>query len=79
MYMTEREFLIKLAIDAYNSKYNKTFPYIDFDIYSIEPPTGHRLGYEVYSVRTDDFLRIRTYYQFSNIDKINYHKLEVLD
>jgi len=74
--MSEREFLISLAINRFNLQFNRTFQISDFDVKSIQPAYKCSRGYEVYSVRFDDFLRLRVYFNFGNGTSLGPYRLE---
>lgn len=75
--MTEREFLIQLAVNAFNAQYGKHIEAINCDIKSIQPNQFSTLAYEVYTVRMDDFVRLRMYLEFNNYDSLGRYRLEV--
>ena len=75
--MNERDFLINLALGSYNSQYGQTFDSAYFDVFSIQPQVGYNVAYEIYSVRQDDFLRLRVYFAFTNSDGLENYRLEV--
>lgn len=75
--LTEREFLIKLAVDRYNLQYGKNFNYEDFDIFSILPSYSFDLGYEVYTMFDADNVRLRIYFRFSTVTNLTAYRVEV--
>lgn len=75
--MTEREFLIQLAVNTFNAQYGKHIEAINCDIKSITPNLFSTLAYEVYTVRMDDFVRLRMYLEFNNYDDLGRYRLEV--
>lgn len=75
--MNEVEFLINLAVSEYNDQYGAAFKPKDFDIKSLRPSVNFDKGYEIYTVRTDDFLRLRMYFAFGNRTDFGPFKLEV--
>ena len=75
--MTEREFIIALAVNAFNQQYNASLLVENFDVKSIQPNQFTTLAYEVYTVRFDDFVRLRLYLNFDQYDSIGNYRLEV--
>lgn len=76
MAKTEREFLIKFAIDKYNEQFGTSLLYSDFNIRSLEPNFNTDLGYELQTNNQIDFLRLRVYLLFSNTSMLYDYKLE---
>lgn len=74
--LTEPEFLITYTLKIFNSHYNKDFVPQDFRIKSIVPTYDSTHGYEIYTKRTDDFLRIRLYFNITSDSKIRLIRLE---
>lgn len=62
--LTEREFLIKLAVDKYNDQYSTKIKYEDVTICSIDPNYNTDLGYEIVTTNQLDFVRLRVYLTF---------------
>lgn len=67
--MDIRQFIIELAINAFNAQYKADFKYADFDVVTIAPGTNSVCGFEIHTTRFDDNLRLRLY---TNIGKISY-------
>ena len=74
--MTEREFLIFLAIQQYNYQYNMSLSVAGCDVRSIVPGIGSELGYEVTTVRLDDFVRLRIYLNIEDRDQLAPYTLD---
>lgn len=75
--MTERQFLINLAITHYRARYGISVDVNDVDIKSVPKHMYHDLAYEVYSIRTDDQFRIHMYLDIRDIDRIHHDYLGV--
>ncbi len=76
MSQSERDFLIKLAVDKYNDQYSTDLVYSDFTIRSIPPNFNTSLGYEIQTDNQLDFLRLRVYLIFGNNTILYDYKLE---
>lgn len=74
--MNEREFLIFLAIQQYNYQYNMHLTIADCDVMSIQPGVGSELGYEVTTVRLDDYVRLRIYLNIEDRDMLAPYTLD---
>lgn len=75
--LKEREFLIKLAIDKFNTQFNSDILINECDIYSIPATFSTNLGYEIYTRRADDNLRLRIYLLINNYDSLMDYRVEV--
>lgn len=72
-----RLFLAQLAVDAYNAqrKPKVKFNYTDFDVVSITPNNNSKFAFELNTIRTDDYFRLRLYCNLSSIIKIGTYRL----
>ncbi len=75
--MTEADFLKSLAVNHYNRQYSKKFNIQEFCVTSIAPITGFKYGYEVVTMRQDDFLRLRMYFNLTERDFLSPYRVEV--
>jgi hypothetical protein len=75
--MTEKQFIIQLAVDQFNAQYNRSMLHTDFDARSIEPNQFSILAYEVFTVRLDDYVRLRMYLEYGPYDNLGPYRLEV--
>lgn len=75
--MTEREFIIQLAVNSFNQQYGRNVQFTDCDVKSILPNQFSLFAYEIFTVRFDDFVRMRLYLDFGNYDVIGNYRLEV--
>jgi len=75
--MNEKQFIIQLAVAKFNQQYNRSLDYSDFDAMSIPNNIYSNLAYEVFSVRMDDYVRLRMYLTFDNVDILPNYRLEV--
>lgn len=76
---SEKEFLIKLAVDRFNLQYNKRIDPKGCTVHSIPRNYQREKGYEIVTRRQDDFLRLRIYFNIVGIDSIRAYRLEVDD
>lgn len=74
--LSEREFLITYTLKIFNGHYNKDFQPQDFTIKSITPSYDSTHGYEIYTKRTNDYLRIRLYFNITADSKVRLIRLE---
>ena len=75
--MNERRFLIQLAVYAFNQQYNRDLKVHDCDIKSIPPNQFSTIAYEVFTVRLDDYVRLRLYLEYGDYDNLGRYRLEV--
>lgn len=75
-YVSEREFIINLAINAFNLQYSRNINPKECDAYSIPKNKTSRMAYEVYTLRTDDAVRMRIYLNFGKHDGLSPFRLE---
>lgn len=73
----EKKFLIELALHEFNQQYQKNIKAEDCAIRSIKPAYGAKYGYEIDTVRTDDYVRLRMYFNLEGINKFKPYRLEV--
>lgn len=73
----EQQYLKELALREFNFQFGTKFKHTDCIIYSVKPPTGFRLGYEIDTCRCEDRRRIRIYLNLSNTDSMGYFRLTV--
>ena len=74
---SEKEFLIKLAVDRFNQQFNKRINPKECTVHSIPRNYQREYGYEVVTRRQDDFLRLRIYFNIVGIDSLRSYRLEV--
>lgn len=75
--MTEKDFIIQLALSSFNNQYNRNILITDCDAKSILPNQYSTIAYEVFSVRLDDYVRLRMYLDFGTTDNLGRYRLEV--
>lgn len=73
---SEKDFLRRLAVDRFNLQYGKNVDYTRCFIHSIEPNYRRELGYEIVTARPDDYLRLRIYFDITEIDSFRPYRLE---
>ena len=76
MAQTERDFIIKFAIDKYNDQFGTKLAYGDFTVKSIPPNFNTHIGYELQTEQQLDFLRLRVYLLFGVTSILYEYKLE---
>lgn len=74
--MTEKEFLIKKALDQYNSQFGHNIQVADCNIKSLAARVNYDLSYEVWTRRLDDYLRLRMHVLFDRKDSLSRYRLE---
>lgn len=77
--LSEKEFLIGLALQQFNSQYRKKFKVQDCDIISIPANSYSDRGYEISTARMDDLVRMRIYLKFDTIFQTSPYRLESTD
>lgn len=70
------EFIRTIAVTQFNQQYGKNFDPRDFDVFSIVPCYSNTHGYEIYSVRSDDKLRLHLYFNVGQSDDFMPYRLE---
>lgn len=81
--LTEKEFLIDLAVRQFNRQYQKNIKMSDCTIRSVPAHYGRELGYEITTPDvgipgdTSDTLRLRMYLGFSVLSSLSPYRLEV--
>lgn len=73
----EKQFLIDLALDQFKSQFGIDLNRERCDIRSIRPSYQSTHGYEVDTMREDDHVRIRLYFNLGQIDQFKPLRLEV--
>lgn len=73
---SERDFLIKLAVDRFNLQFGKKINPKDCTIRSIPPNYRREKGYEVLTKRNDDFVRLQFYFNIMGIDNLRPYRIE---
>lgn len=75
--MNEKQFIIQFALQRFNKQYKRKLKLKDFDAKSIPPNRFSQLAYEIFSVRLDDYVRLRLYLNFHRYDNVGPYRLEV--
>lgn len=75
--LAEKEFLMALALSTFNSQFNRAMKVDDCDIKTITPAYGFKYGYEINTVRLDDFLRMRIYLNVGDTDALGNYTLNM--
>lgn len=74
--MTEKEFLIRLALNQYNAQYNLNILPEGCDVKSLTTRVNFDRSYEVWTNRGDDFVRMRMHLLFGGNDGISAYRVE---
>lgn len=75
--LTEKQFLIGLALRKFNEQYSRNIQVADCDIASIPLRFGFQRSYEINTVRTDDNLRLHMHIRFEGKDGLSNYRVEV--
>ena len=59
--MIEIDYLIQTAVDRFNFQYGEHLTYDEMRIFSISPEENSDLGYELFTIRQDDYVRLRLF------------------
>lgn len=74
--LTEKEFLLQIALTKFNNQFGRNLLVKEFDIMSIPPNSYSDRGYEIISIRLDDLLRMRMYLTFGTDFFASSYRLE---
>ena len=74
--MSEREFLIRFGVDAYNRQFNKQIDPLACDIKSIDTRVNFNISYEIFTNRLDDYLRVRMHLIFDSSSGLGNYRVE---
>lgn len=75
--MSEKDVLKGLAIKKYNEQYGSSFTVDEFDIFSIPTRNSFYRSYEMFTTRTDDFLRLHMHLTVGKSDNLRPFRLEL--
>ena len=70
-YPPEKEFLLTLALNQYNSQFKKNLLATDCEIHSIAPSAYTDRGYEITTIRQDDSLVLKMFLTFSSATRVD--------
>ena len=73
---SEKEFLMGLALAQFNSQYHRKLVPEECLIISIAPSYGCKYGYEISTIRSDDYARLRIYINLEGMDNLKSYRLE---
>ena len=59
--MEEVDYLVRTAVDRFNLQYGERLAYDQMRIFSIPPEANSDLGYELFTIRQDDYVRLRLF------------------
>lgn len=77
-YLPEKKFLTKYAIDAYNEKYQQKIDYNTCNIRSVETAFGYQRGYQIETMRGDDYVTVMLYFNLGPMDKVDIVRVETI-
>lgn len=75
--LKEVDFLVRFAVRKFNEQFNKKFDYTHFAVKQIDKGTRHHQAYELFTVRQDDYLRLRIYIRFDRFDELKNYRIEL--
>jgi hypothetical protein len=75
--LTEKQFLIGLALRRFNEQYSRNIQVADCDIASIPLRFGFQRSYEINTTRIDDNLRLHMHIRFEGKDALSNYRVEV--
>jgi hypothetical protein len=73
--LTERQFLMQLAVSQFNSQFGKNIDYNKCAIKSIPPSPDFNIAYEIDTLEQLDFVRLRIYLKFDTRTGLQSYKL----
>lgn len=77
-YLSEKDFLVKFAVDSYNKKYNRKLDYKLCQIKSVVKAYGYTYGYQVETIRSDDNVVIMLYFSLGDITRDHIVRIETI-
>lgn len=77
-YLPEKEFLVKFAVDSYNKKYKRKLDYKNCRIKSVEKAFGYTYGYQIETVRSDDYVVIMLYFNLGEVTREHIVRVEAI-
>lgn len=72
----EYDYIIQQAVNNFNQQFGKSFDPATFAIEAIEKRADGNFAFEVYTLRSDDQLRLRLYYTIGDGDWVGKYRLE---
>lgn len=75
--LSEKQFLIGLALRRFNEQFTKTIRTQDCDIKSIPLRYGFERSYEIFTNRLDDSVRLHMHVCFEGLDGLSKYRVEV--
>ncbi len=75
--MDDKQFLIFLAVDAFNTQFGRNYKPTDFDCTRIETDHRTRCAFEFFTITPTDSLRLRLFCQFATINRVFPYQLNV--
>lgn len=76
-HLKEVDFLVSYAVNKFNQQFNKRFDYKGFAVHQIEEGSRHHRAYELYTLKDNDYLRLRIYIRFGRFDDLKNYRVEV--
>lgn len=75
--MTQKEYIIGVALTAFNKQFGGSYKIKDFDCFSLVSPVRDRCLFEIYTRRNFDYLRLRLSCELTNTTQTDRYKLVV--
>lgn len=76
MAFNDKAIIANIAVTRYNEQFGTKFNPADFDVFSIQPAYSNTHGYEIYTERNDDSLRLHLYFNIGQKDDFMPYRLE---
>ena len=70
--MEEVDYLVRTAVDRFNLQYGERLSYDQMRIFSIPPEANSDLGYELFTIRQDDYVRLRLFILLGQVCDTDY-------
>lgn len=75
-YPSEKEFLIAYALNVFNGQYNRSLKVEDCGLSSVEPTFNATHGYQICTLREDDYVRIFLYFDLGKGNHVHWVRVE---
>lgn len=75
--MKEHDYIKEMVLRSFSVQFNRQLNAADFGLICIPKKSEYVLAFEIFTLRVDDFLRIRVYLQLGGKDDLQPFKLEV--
>jgi hypothetical protein len=75
--LTEKEFLLTLALTKFNEQYNMDLKVSECDIFSIPVRFNAHVSYEIYTSTREDYVRLHIHLLIEGTDGLQDYRLEL--